>query len=280
MKLTVVALFAISLLAGQAQKGKNAFAGIDWNKPFPAHKIIGNVYFVGSEQLGSFLITTPAGHILINSDYEETVPVIRAAVEKLGFKFTDIKVLLGSHAHPDHMTGDAMVKELTGARVMAMEQDVPALENMKPGGKPHPIDRVLKDGDTVELGGTTLTARLTPGHTKGCTTWTLKTQEDGMTYDVVIVGSVSTNAANFVNNAAYPQIQDDFIRSFKVLRSLHADVFLGSHNTFYRLSEKYPKIQPGAQNPYIDPAGYRALIDTSEKAFYAAVEQQKQASAK
>ncbi len=119
--------------------GKGAFANIDWNKPFPPHKVIGNVYSVGSEQLGSFLITTPEGHILINSDYEETVPVIRAGVEKLGFKFTDIKILLGSHAHPDHMTGDAMVKELTAAKVMAMEQDVPALQNIKPGreGSPH-----------------------------------------------------------------------------------------------------------------------------------------------
>src|SRR5689334_21912417 len=184
-------LMTSTILSAQARQGGgrgNAFAGIDWNKPFPAHKIIGNVYFVGSEQLGSFLITTPECHILINSDYEETVPVIRAAVEKLGFKFSDIRILLGSHAHPDHMTGDALVKELTGAKVMAMEQDVPALQNMKPGGKPHPIDRVLHDGDTVELGDVTLTAHLTPGHTKGCTTWTLKTSDGDKTYDVVIVG--------------------------------------------------------------------------------------------
>src|ERR1700733_15610307 len=125
-------VFAQSVFAQNKQEGKGAFATIDWNKPFPPHKVIGNVYSVGSEQLGSFLITTPEGHILINSDYEETVPVIQAGVEKLGFKFTDIKILLGSHAHPDHMTGDAMVKELTGAKVMAMEQDIPALQNIKP----------------------------------------------------------------------------------------------------------------------------------------------------
>src|SRR5947207_3278759 len=166
--LLTILLITPATLAAQARqggaRGNNAFAGIDWNKPFPAHKVIGNIYFVGSEQLGSFLITTPEGHILINSDYEETVPVIRAAVEKLGFKFTDIKILLGSHAHPDHMTGDAMVKQLTGATVMAMEQDVPALNNMRPGGKAHHIYRVLHDSDTVTLGGTTLTAHLTPGH--------------------------------------------------------------------------------------------------------------------
>src|SRR5437773_5307463 len=132
--LTIFALTATTTVSAQARqggaRGNNAFAGIDWNKPFPAHKIIGNMYFVGSEQHGSFLITTPEGHVLINSDYEETVPVIRAAVEKLGFKFTDIKILLGSHAHPDHMTGDAMVKQLTGATVMAMAEDVPALNNI------------------------------------------------------------------------------------------------------------------------------------------------------
>src|SRR5689334_5669608 len=192
-KLTVLPFLAILLAsptaqAQQAGRGGNAFAGIDWNKPFPAHKVIGNLYSVGSEQLGSFLITTPAGHILINSDYEETIPVIRAGVEQLGFKFSDIKILLGSHAHPDHMSGDALFKELTGAKVMAMEQDVPALKNMRPGGKPHPIDRVLHDGDAVELGDVTLTAHLTPGHTKGCTTWTLKTSDGDKTYDVVIVG--------------------------------------------------------------------------------------------
>src|SRR5580693_176661 len=193
LTILTIAAMTVSLEAQQGQGGArgNAFAGIDWNKPFPAHKIVGNMYFVGSEQLGSFLVTTPQGHILINSDYEETVPVIRAAVEKLGFKFSDIKILLNSHAHPDHTTGDAMIKELTGATVMAMAEDVPALQNIRPGGKAHPIDRVLHDGDTVTLGGMTLTAHLTPGHTKGCTTWTLKVDEGGKTYDVVVVGSVS-----------------------------------------------------------------------------------------
>jgi metallo-beta-lactamase class B len=244
-----------------------AQAGIDWNAPFPTHKIVGNVYFVGSEQLGSFLITTPAGHILINSDYEETIPVIKASVEKLGFKFSDIKILLGSHAHPDHMSGDALFKELTGARVMVMEQDVPALRNMRQGGKEHPMDRILKDGDTVELGGVTLTAHLTAGHTKGCTTWTLKVEEGGKVYDVVVVGSLSLNAAVLVNNTAYPQIVDDFRRSFATMRALKADVFVGSHNGFYQMTQKHAKLAAGGPNPYVDPEGYKALIDSSEKAF-------------
>ena len=274
--LLVVAAAPLLLAQGRGG-GKGAFANIDWNEPFPPHKVIGNVYSVGSAQLGSFLIVTPEGDILINSDYEETVPVIRRQVEALGFKFTDIKILLGSHAHPDHMTGDALVKELTGAKVMAMAEDVPALQNIKPRGQPHPIDRVLHDGDTVSLGGTTLTAHLTPGHTKGCTTWTLKVEDGGKIYDVVIVGSVSLNAANLGDNPNYPNVREDFVKSFKVLRSLPCDVFLGSHTGFYNLQAKYAKLKadPNGPNPYIDPEGYKALVDSSEKAFYARLEELK-----
>src|SRR5579863_10254880 len=203
---------------GAAQLG----AQTDWNKPFPPHKVIGNIYFVGTEALGSFLITTPEGHILINSDFETTVPQIRTSVEKLGFKFTDIKILLGSHAHGDHMEGDALFKELSGARVMTMEQDVPALKAMMgPNKKAHPIDKVLKDGEEVKLGGATLVAHLTPGHTKGCTTWTTKVQDEGKSYNVLILCSVGVNdGVILVNNKDYPQVADDYMRSFKVLESL------------------------------------------------------------
>jgi metallo-beta-lactamase class B len=239
-----------------------AAQGVDRNKPFPPHKVIGNIYFVGTADLGSYLITTPEGHILVNTDYESTVPLIRSGVEKLGFKFTDIKIILGSHAHGDHMEGDAMVKELTAARVMALEQDVPALKKMMPGGKPHPVDRVLHDGEEVKLGGTAMTAHLTAGHTKGCTTWSTKASEAGKTYDVVIVCSVGFNPGYvLVNNHDYPQIADDYVRSFATLRSLKCDVFLGAHSPFYDLEAKYPKLQAGGSNPFIDPAGYRAYID-------------------
>ena len=237
------------------------------NNPFPPYKVIGNIYFVGPEALGSFLISTPQGLILINSDFERTVPVIRASVEKLGFKFTDIKILLGSHAHGDHMEGDAMVKELSGARVMAMEQDVPALQKMTPGGKPHPIDRVLHDGDKVTLGGTTLVAHLTAGHTKGCTTWTTTVQDGGKSYDVVIVGSVGVNPGmKLVNNPEYPQIAEDYQRSFKTLRSLHCDVPLGSHPGMFSMQEKYAKLGKGP-NPFIDPEGYKKEIEVNENVF-------------
>ncbi len=248
------------------------------NDPFPPHKIIGNLYFVGPQALGSFLVSTPDGLILINSDFERTVPVIRASVEKLGFKFTDIKILLGSHAHGDHMEGDAMVKELTGARVMAMEQDVPALKKMEPGGKPHPIDRVLHDGDTVTLGGSTLVAHLTAGHTKGCTTWTMKVQDGGKSYDVVIVGSVGVNpGVKLVNNADYPNIAEDYARSFKVLKALHCDVPLGSHPGMYGMQAKYARLGKGP-NPYIDPKGYLAEIQINENVYQRTLEEQKKAA--
>ena len=271
----------LAVLVGFATVGVRAQnRQAEFNKPFPAHKVIGHVYYVGSEQLASYLITTPDGHVLINSSFETTVPVIRAAVEKLGFKFTDIKILLGSHAHGDHMEGDALVKELTKAQVMAMEQDVPALRTMRPGGKEHPIDRVLHDGDEVKLGGATLVAHKTAGHTKGCTTWTLRAQEAGKTYDVLISCSIGVNPGYvLVNNKDYPGIADDYVRSFKVMRSLPVDVFLGAHGSFYNLTEKYSRLEKGGgPNPFVDPEGFKQYVDRSEKTFLARLAEQQKAA--
>src|SRR6201987_5969500 len=149
----------------------------DQSTAFPPHKIVGNIYYVGTRTLSSFLVVTPQGNILIDSTYERNVPAIEESVKQLGFKFSDIKILLGNHAHGDHQEGDALVKQLTGAQVMAMAEDVPALQAMKPGGKEHPVDKILHDGEAVTLGGTTLVAHLTAGHTRGCTTWTTTAQE-------------------------------------------------------------------------------------------------------
>lgn len=249
----------------------SAQAQVDWNAPFPAHRIIDNVYFVGTEALGTFLITTPAGHILINSDFESTVPSIRKSVEELGFAFDDIEIVLGSHAHGDHMEADALVKELTGAQVMAMADDVPALERLRPGGKPHPIDRVLHDGDEVTLGGTTLVAHLTPGHTKGCTSWGLDVEENGTTYQALIVCSFGVNDNYIlVDNAEYPSIADDYVATFAKGRALPVDVFLGSHGFFYGLADKYAALQkraPSDPNPFVDRAGYLAHIAAQEQRF-------------
>jgi metallo-beta-lactamase class B len=238
----------------------------EWNKPFPPHKVIGNIYSIGTAELSTFLITTAQGHILINSDFETTVPQLRANIEKLGFKLSDIKIILGSHAHRDHMEADGMLKGLTGAQVMALEEDVPLLRRMSLG-EPHPIDRVLKNGEEVKLGGTTLKPHLTAGHTNGCTTWTMKAQEAGKTYNVVIVCSVGYNPGYVLwKNAKYERIGDDYRNSFKTLRSLPCDIFLGAHPDFYSGADKYAKLGKGP-NPYIDPAGYKAYVDLKEKLF-------------
>jgi Metallo-beta-lactamase superfamily len=153
----------------------------DQTTAFTPHRIIDNIYYVGTKTLSSFLVVTPSGNILIDSTYERNVPVIEKSVSDLGFKFSEVKIVLGNHAHGDHQEGDALVKQKTGALVMAMAEDVPALQAMKPGGKEHPIDRVLHDGDKVRLGGKMLVAHLTPGHTRGCTTWTTTAEENGKT---------------------------------------------------------------------------------------------------
>jgi len=276
----LAALAASPLLAQTAEElfRRNIGSPDQFNKAFPPHKVIGDIYYVGSESLASFLFVTPEGNILLNSCFEATVPVIRGSVEKLGFKFSDTKILLGSHAHGDHMEGDALVKELTGARVMAMEQDVPALMKIRPGGKPHPIDQTLHDGDEVKLGSTTLVAHLTPGHTRGCTTWSTKAEENGKTYDVVVIGSMGVNPGFvLVNNKDVPDIADEYKRGFKVLKSLACDVPLGSHPAMYNMQAKYAKLGKGP-NPFIDPEGYKHEVDVEEHAFQEVLAQQKKAA--
>jgi metallo-beta-lactamase class B len=230
---------------------------------FTPHRIIGNVYYVGTKTLSSFLITTPQGHILVDSTYERNVATIEKSVEKLGFKFADVKILLGTHAHGDHQEGDALVKQMTGAQVMAMAEDVPMLQAMKPGGKEHPIDKVLHDGDQVTLGGTTLTAHLTAGHTPGCTTWTVPAEEGGKTYNVMIGCSLRPPMT------LTPALIDTFTRTFKVVRALPCDVQLGDHGAQYEMLEKFAKRKEGSPNPFIDPATCMLEADVEEAMFRA-----------
>jgi len=246
----------------------------DETAAFPPHKIAGNLYYVGTRSLSSFLVVTPQGNILIDSTYERNVPVIRKSVEQLGFKFSDIKILLGSHAHGDHQEGDALVKQLTGARVMAMAQDVPALQAIKPGGKEHPVDHMLHDGEQVKLGGTTLVAHLTAGHTRGGTTWTMRIKDGGKTYNVVIDCSLRSPTV------ITPEIQREFERSFKLVRALPCDIPLGDHPSEYRLTEKYAKVRDGGPNPFVDPSGCLIEADIQEAMFHAILAEQKSAPAK
>jgi metallo-beta-lactamase class B len=244
----------------------------DQTAQFPPHKIIGDIYYVGTRTLSSFLIVTPQGNILIDSTYERNVGTIQKSVEQLGFKFSDTKILLGSHAHGDHQEGDALVKQLTGAQVIAMAEDVPALKEIKPGGKAHPIDRTLHDGESVTLGGATLVAHLTPGHTRGCTTWTMKAQDGGKTYNVVI------NCSLRAPNTLPPTIIDEFNRSFKLVHSLPCDVPLGDHPAQFNMQEKYSKLRNGNSNPYIDPAGCLLEAEIQEAMFHALLDEQQKAN--
>jgi metallo-beta-lactamase class B len=241
-----------------------------WNNPFPPHHVMDNVYFVGTEMLASFLITTPDGLILMNSNYESSVPVIEASVKELGFNFKDIKILISGHAHPDHVEGDALVKQLTGAQVVVGRLEVPAVEAIRPEGKEHPIDRIVDDGDQVTLGGTTLTAHLLPGHTKGCLAWTMDLKEDGKTYHALVECSLNGQFLKYVGNTDYPGIVDDFRATFKKARAIPVDVFLSSHTIFYNMDEKYTKLKarkPGDPNPFVDPEGYKTHVDHYQKIF-------------
>jgi len=248
---------------------RNMGSADDETAQFPPHKIVGNLYYVGTRSLSSFLIVTPQGNILINSTYERNVPTILKSVEQLGFKFSDIKILLGTHAHGDHQEGDALVKLMTRAQTLDMAEDVPALQAIKPGGKEHPIDGVLHDGDTVTLGGTTLTAHLTAGHTRGCTTWTMQAQDSGKAYNVVIGCSLRPPAT------LTPEIIAEFNHSFPLVRSLPCDVPLGDHPAQYNLQKKYAKLQSGAANPFIDPDSCANEVDIEETMFHALQDEQK-----
>lgn len=251
-------------------------AQIEWDEPFPPHRIADNLHYVGSRGLASYLITTSKGHILINSSFDRTVPIIRANVEKLGFKFTDIKVLLASHAHSDHVAGHALIKELTGARVEVMAGDDKVIASggkgqylYDEGWKPCAVDRVLKDGDTVTLGEATLTARHTPGHTRGCTTWTMTAADGGKLLNIVVIGSPNVNPGyQLITNRDYPEIADDFAKTFRLLKSLPCDIFLGAHGNYYGMEAKFARLQKEPKtNPFVDPEGYRAYVENRYQAF-------------
>lgn len=243
-----------------------------WNDPFPPHKIMDNLYYVGTAQLGSFLLTTPEGHILISSNYETSVPVIQAAVDQLGFDFSDIKILISGHAHPDHIEGDALVKQLTGAEVVVGRRELDYVRAFEPpGGKTQPIDRIVDDGDTVSLGGTTLTAHVQAGHTKGCLAWSLPLEENGRTYYGFIECSLNGQFLQYVGNTDYPEIASDIQRTYREAKQIPAEVWVSSHGVFYGLDEKYEKLKnrgEGDPNPFYDPDGYLEHVNEFEQIFY------------
>ncbi len=279
----LVPTFSLLLLALSASLAAAA-PNPAWTKPFPPFRIAGNLYYVGTEDLASYLIVTPQGDILINSNLETSVPLIKRSVETLGFKFSDVKILLISHAHYDHCAGSARVKQLTGAKYYVMDADVSVIQS---GGNtdfqygkqpamlfpPAHVDRILHDGGTVTLGGNVLTAHLTAGHTKGTTTWTMDEPASGKSkasrpLHVVIVGSPNVNPGyKLVGNKPYPRIAEDYKRGFAVLNSLPCDIFLGAHGGYFDLAAKYPRWKAGDRDAFIDPEGYKAYIADRRQAF-------------
>lgn len=241
-----------------------AASGPQPGEPFPPHRVVGNVYYVGSKALSAFLITTDQGHILVNTGFDHTVPIIRDGVKQLGFRFEDIRIILASHAHGDHVGGHASVKRATGAKVMVMAGDD---ETVRTGGRNAPqkggpweaveVDHVLRDGEVVSLGDVRLTAHLTPGHTKGTTTWAFKARERGKEYDVVIIGGGAPDPDDqLVGDPGYPDIAEDYARMFRVLGSLACDVPLGPHGNYYDLTAKHARlVADSSTNPFVDP-GY------------------------
>jgi metallo-beta-lactamase class B len=278
LRILILALLALTLRAHAVDP--------TWTRAFPPFRIAGNLYYVGSEELAAFLVTTPQGNILINSNLTSSPAQIRRSVEKLGFRWSDTKILLISHAHSDHAAGSAAILKQTGAKYEVMDGDIPAVQS---GGRsdfalggdkqywypPAHVDRVLHDGDSVSLGSTVLTAHKTAGHTKGTVTWTMDVTEAGKPLHVVIVGSPNVlSSYKLVNNKAYQQIADDFRHQFEVLKSLPSDIFLGAHASYFDLKEKYARLQSGDKAAFIDPGGYQRFVAEKQHDFESILQKQ------
>lgn len=279
---------AVLLGAAQMQAAVKSSEKPDWTTPIAPFRIAGDLYYVGSRDLASYLIVTAEGDILINSSLESSPALIQKSVEQLGFKFRDIRILLISHSHSDHDAGSAEVKRLTGAKYMVMDGDVPVVESggakdfayaadQYPATK---VDRVLHDGDEVRLGGALLIAHKTPGHTHGCTTWTMRVMDHGKAEDVVVVGSWNVNPGfRLVDRpglpASYPGIADDYRKTFAVLKGLPCDIFLGAHGAYFGMLSKLARAKAGSgESVWVDPKGYQDAVAEREHAFEAELRRQ------
>ena len=269
------------LVMGLALAAASAAAGVqqDDNKPAAPFRIAGNLYYVGSSGISSYLIATPAGHVVIDAGYESTVPIIEANIRTLGMKVEDVRILLNTQAHYDHAAGFAALKKDSGAQLMVSGPDADVIErgglrDFSFGDKypfpPAKVDRRLKDGDTVTLGKLTLHAHVTPGHTRGCTTWSFEVTENGRALQVVeMCGLTVLDSTRLTGNALYPEIVSDYERTFTALRKLPVDIFIGAHPVYYDGDAKAAKLKanPSGPNPFIDPDGYRRYIDNAERIF-------------
>jgi metallo-beta-lactamase class B len=277
-------LFTFTLLLSVSAQIRTDFDR-SMNKPFEPFKVIGNIYYVGASDVASYLITTDKGHILIDSGFEETVPMIEKNVKKLGFELTDVKIILNNHAHYDHAGGLKILKEKTGAELYSVREQARSLENGDRDNfafgdeisfSPVKVDRIIKDGEKIKLGTAELKTHLIPGHTKGCTAWTMTLREDRQKLDVIFLGSVSALDYDLIDNPKYPDIARDFTNTFARLKKLRPDVFLGSHAQFFKMSKKVELMKKdNSRNPFIDPEGYQNFIKRYEKDFLDKLAKQK-----
>ncbi len=286
--ITCLLLAACIILPISSTAQRDEATRLAWNRQVKPFRIIGNIYYVGAAEVASYLITTPQGHILLDSGLPETVPRIEAGIKKLGFRLKDVKILINSHAHFDHAGGFARLKKITDAKLIVSEADASLINDggksdFAWGGKqlfdPAPVDRTVRDNEVIELGGVAMTAHLTPGHTKGCTTWTMNVSMGNRNLAVVFLGSTTVPGYKLVNNAKYPQIAQDYKHTFALLKTLQCDVFLAPHGSFFALDEKRLRQQHGDQpNPFIDPKGYKKFVESTETAFFSQLAKESAAS--
>lgn len=245
-----------------------------WNAPVAPFRIAGNLYYVGTADLASFLVVDPEGMILLDGGLEASAPLILANIRALGFDPARVKYLLNSQAHSDHAGGLAALKEATGAQLLASPADAELLERGGSGDfqwgdtltyPPVRVDGRLRDGAEVRLGAVRMTAHFTPGHTRGCTSWTLPVRVDGRTRQALFICGASAPGYRLVGNPAYPWIMDDFRRSFATWRTLPCDLFLGAHASYFGMAAKRARMAPGRPNPFVDPKGCRAFLAKAEQ---------------
>ena len=281
----VLALTSILTVGGLLAQAPNPLRG-EASQPVEPYKVIGNIYYVGAVNISSHIIVTPEGLILLDTGTQEMLPGIRTNLAKLGYTLQDVKIILSSHAHWDHVEGHAAIKELSGATVMAVGEDAAAIssgiDNSAVGAQgwnPTEVGRVLEDGDKVTLGGVTMQAHWTPGHTKGCTAWTTTVEEDGKSYSVVFVGGTGINrGVKLLNNKRHPSIVEDYARTFRVLKDLPADVFLAQHPSMYGMAEKLKQLKAGATaNPFVDPEEYQRFLVEEEGKYLKQLEEERAA---
>jgi metallo-beta-lactamase class B len=278
-KLSQVLLPALVVSLCAAPPPARAQTNENWTRRFPPFQMIGNIHWVGSYDLATYLITTPAGHILINTGVGDTAQQIKAGVEGLGFKMSDVKILTSTHGHWDHVAGMAELKRMTGAALVVSEPEKELLES---GGKadfrfgdtpssrfePAKVDRTFKNGETITLGGVTLTAHLHSGHTKGATSFTTTIREAGKTYRVIIANMGTINPGVRVTGMpTYPGIMQDYARTFMAQKEMQIDVWLSSHASQFRMHEKYKPGDPYNSDRFVDPAGFLNEVRRLEKLY-------------